>query len=589
MKKQTGITLIALVITIVVLIILAGVAISLSLGENGILKTSNNAVEKYKIETIREEIELAITNINTEKIVNGEKITLEETLTELEKQETFEEINLEEKTGIRNGYIIKLGYDDKQNVIIIDIQKDTGICLIVKQNPIEYTNNNVEISVEISKNEENAQISNIEVSEGMTKIENNKYSVEKNGEYIIKVNLTNGKTLQKVINITTIDKLPPKEFIPTVTVDILGTVQIEENGEDTEEKEGSSKSGIDHYEYYVIDSQNVKTQYNTNKIEGLAYGTYKVYVIAYDKAKNNTKSTEVEIKVEEWIKISNEEELINIANGLSKNYVLVNDIELTKNWTAIGPFSGKLDGKNHKITQLKSNVGLFNKIESSGKVSNLSIEGVITAPNSNAGILAGTSNGTIENVSTSGTVTSKGQVNVYNHGGLIGNAMGKIIKCSSSANVSGYQQVGGLVGNFNSGTINMSYTTGNVSGYAWVGGLIGINYNSSTITDVYTTGSVKGSAYISGIIGGHNSEAITVKNAYTLSSMQMGNDATIYVYYGDKSITNVYWTPEASGMSSGSGTKVTTLEEMKQQETYKGFDFSSGKVWKMEEYPKLIF
>ena len=234
-------------------------------------------------------------------------------------------------------------------------------------------------------------------------------------------------------------------------------------------------------------------------------------------------------------------------------------------------------------------MGLFSKIESSGKVSNLSIEGVITAPNSNAGILAGTSNGTIENVSTSGTVTSKGQVNVYNHGGLIGNAMGKIIKCSSSANVSGYQQVGGLVGNFNSGTINMSYTTGNVSGYAWVGGLIGINYNSSTITDVYTTGSVKGSAYISGIIGGHNSGAITVKNAYTLSSMQMGNDATIYVYYGDKSITNVYWTPEASGISSGSGTKVTTLEEMKQQETYKGFDFSSGKVWKMEEYPKLIF
>ena len=37
--KNRGITLIALVITIVVLIILAGVTISLTLGENGIIKT----------------------------------------------------------------------------------------------------------------------------------------------------------------------------------------------------------------------------------------------------------------------------------------------------------------------------------------------------------------------------------------------------------------------------------------------------------------------------------------------------------------------------------------------------------------------
>ena len=43
MKKQTGITLITLVITIVVLIILAGVAISLSLGENGIFNKAKEA------------------------------------------------------------------------------------------------------------------------------------------------------------------------------------------------------------------------------------------------------------------------------------------------------------------------------------------------------------------------------------------------------------------------------------------------------------------------------------------------------------------------------------------------------------------
>ena len=47
MKNVKGITLIALVITIVVLIILAGVAISLSLGENGIFTTAQQAVKNY--------------------------------------------------------------------------------------------------------------------------------------------------------------------------------------------------------------------------------------------------------------------------------------------------------------------------------------------------------------------------------------------------------------------------------------------------------------------------------------------------------------------------------------------------------------
>ena len=45
-KKQTGITLIALVITIIVLLILAGVSIAMLTGENGILKRAAEAKEK---------------------------------------------------------------------------------------------------------------------------------------------------------------------------------------------------------------------------------------------------------------------------------------------------------------------------------------------------------------------------------------------------------------------------------------------------------------------------------------------------------------------------------------------------------------
>ncbi len=47
MKKQTGITLIALVITIIVLLILAGTAISMSVSGDGIFKKANETVDKW--------------------------------------------------------------------------------------------------------------------------------------------------------------------------------------------------------------------------------------------------------------------------------------------------------------------------------------------------------------------------------------------------------------------------------------------------------------------------------------------------------------------------------------------------------------
>lgn len=51
---QSGITLVALVVTIVVLLILAGVSINLVLGNNGIISKSQNAADKYN-ETSQEE------------------------------------------------------------------------------------------------------------------------------------------------------------------------------------------------------------------------------------------------------------------------------------------------------------------------------------------------------------------------------------------------------------------------------------------------------------------------------------------------------------------------------------------------------
>ena len=57
-KKQKGITLVALVVTIIVLIILAGISINLILGDNGIITIAKKAKENIELAKIEEETEL---------------------------------------------------------------------------------------------------------------------------------------------------------------------------------------------------------------------------------------------------------------------------------------------------------------------------------------------------------------------------------------------------------------------------------------------------------------------------------------------------------------------------------------------------
>lgn len=71
MKKQNGITLIALIVTIIVLLILVGIAITVLTGQNGILDNAKDSKEQYIIQGIREKLNLELNNIIANNIVNG--------------------------------------------------------------------------------------------------------------------------------------------------------------------------------------------------------------------------------------------------------------------------------------------------------------------------------------------------------------------------------------------------------------------------------------------------------------------------------------------------------------------------------------
>ncbi|MEI3356245.1 MAG: type II secretion system protein [Clostridia bacterium] len=84
-KKQTGITLIALVITIIVLLILAGVSIATLTGNNGILTQANQAKENNNSAAVKEKVEVEALG-SMDKSGKFNESTFEENVTKILKE-----------------------------------------------------------------------------------------------------------------------------------------------------------------------------------------------------------------------------------------------------------------------------------------------------------------------------------------------------------------------------------------------------------------------------------------------------------------------------------------------------------------------
>jgi len=123
-KSRNGITLIALVITIIVLLILAGISISMLSGDNGILQKATDAKTNTGKTTV---IELAQTDILGQITENkGETITETQLKTILNKY--FEEINEDLPEDLSETTITltaKAEYGGYTNIALVDIYNGT--------------------------------------------------------------------------------------------------------------------------------------------------------------------------------------------------------------------------------------------------------------------------------------------------------------------------------------------------------------------------------------------------------------------------------------------------------------------------------
>ena len=264
--------------------------------------------------------------------------------------------------------------------------------------------------------------------------------------------------------------------------------------------------------------------------------------------------------------ISDWNDLDNVRNDLTGDYVLVNDLDSgTDGYAGIGDdwegdtfrdFTGTFNGDGFEIRDLDITAlgsgfdgeGLFANIDAADAViENLHVDGVIEGPD-RIGLLCGrVDSGTIKNCSGSGQVINTGGDTGH---GFIGRNGDIVENCVSHVDVtSDGNRVGGLVGQ-NGGPVTDSYATGSVEGDEEVGGLVG--RNNGTVTESYATGSVEGGEDVGGLVGRS---------------------------FGDE--IDSYWDTETSGQSTSDGdaTGLTTAEmQGSEAETNMGgFDFEN--VW----------
>ena len=130
MKRNHGITLVALVITIIILIILAGVSINIVLGDNGIISKAKQTKKIQDIARILEKLELEKAEV---AIKNGNIVRLDTYLQHIQNKGIIEENDILDPWNIVDGtcYIL---VEDKYTFLIEQQGNDLKITYV--ENPV---------------------------------------------------------------------------------------------------------------------------------------------------------------------------------------------------------------------------------------------------------------------------------------------------------------------------------------------------------------------------------------------------------------------------------------------------------------------
>ena len=146
LRKNNGITLIALIITIIILLILAGVAIAALTGDNGLFSRTRYAKKNAEISAIEEQLKLGIYETTLDNYNN--KLNIEDYMEIIKNNNTFQNIEEKEENGekiviINNKYKFKVKEENSEiKIEYVDDSKETTHDVILTYDK-NYLKNNI--------------------------------------------------------------------------------------------------------------------------------------------------------------------------------------------------------------------------------------------------------------------------------------------------------------------------------------------------------------------------------------------------------------------------------------------------------------
>ncbi len=470
MEKNKGVTLIALVITIIVLLILAGVSISTLTGQNGILKRAIEAKNTTEVASEKEGIQMAVTTSQMAS-ANYTSIKKDGLQSELNSYFGKEKTTLEDNkdgsyTVTMNNSKRKYTIEDDGSIIEGVYDKWNGTD---SKEPTEKTSNEIHI-----------------------------YTVAELKWIADKVN-NDGNTFDGY----TIYLENNLDFGARET---SGTWENTENealkwtaiGKQKDIPLKATFEGNNH----IIKGVYINDETKFNGIFGNSSSILNLTVKnSYIKGGNASGTVVGAVRsgtIENCHNINSTVELYDESSGVGGVVGQVKGV--IKNCTNIG---GRVVGKKSANGRAQAGgvVGLL--VTGGSQAINCYNAGDVTGEGNFVGGVVGVedTSSTIQDCYNMGNVTGKGK----NVGGVVGyaNTSSTIQDCYNTGNVTGEGNlVGGVAGYANtSSTIQDCYNTGNVTGDETVGGVVGCAAN--IVTKCYNTGTIvsKGISGTGGIVG----------------------------------------------------------------------------------------
>ena len=526
-KIEKGITLVALVITIIILLILAGIAIASLIGQ-GLFEKSKLSKIKTEYTSAKEIIEMKLMEVQTECVLENKDYKIEEIAQNIVKDSkiTIEKCYYENTSSIKDD--IEENFINLKGIVVSVDQYSKYKFLIGKSCEIEGVTKediNYTTSFEEDKSHIFETIQEFEDKLGMNTSNNNE--ANKEDKYIPE--LSDNIDISNPIEITTY------MAIKTNTINTLNLTGIENPKYELKEK----TDNISVLNNILTSSNRADSNdYCKIQITGIFKGqSYTNNLIVYVEPKNTTTVEDEEGNKHNAYAIYTPKDLVRFAELINhkvqsiENVAIMNEINLEGiEWVTIGDptitgedefmYKGIFDGKGNTIKNLtiskatKDGNANFIRFMEKGIIKDLNIDNIyIYSEENTVGLIGQGYNGTIiDNVKIlSGEITTnKGYA--AGIGSVISDSREKasiIRNCYNNATISAKEGfVGGICSFQWYSTIENCQNDGKIKGNSCIGGICGLNTKESIVKDCINNGQVEGIKNVGGICGQSSSGTI---------------------------------------------------------------------------------